>query len=269
MARTFFGNGFIKTAPWIADPSNLNQRLLRFTFQTSERNGLLLLLEGNGHTFTVMLQDGCLVIGVDLGMDNSDQHIFDQEIVNDNRPHTLTIHQVPSSFRFEYRLDSGDVVQDTYASNIYTNFGTNETYFGGSPSGIANGTNFVGCLRDFLSAVGNNLSVMSDNSELQALDVLSSEGRVEGDCRDPCADRDCGNGTCVPRWPDRAFCDCRGSNMVGENCTEGKRWQDRGEREDRYEGWRGRREGGREGEKNRERESVFFWKSKCVSSKGG
>ena len=230
-ARTFFGNGFIKIAPWIINPWTMDSELiLRFTFQTSERNGLLLFMKGNtlekaGHTFLVMLQEGSLVIEVDLGIHNLDKHKFDN-FLNDNQPHTLTLHHIPSIPQFEYRLDEGSVVKDPYASNIDPDFGSNETYFGGAPSGIVNETNFIGCLSNIWAVVGGNLSVVSNISELHALDMELSVGRVEEGCINPCADRDCGNASCVARWPDRAFCDCRRSRMSGENCSKCDSWRE-------------------------------------------
>ena len=206
-----------------------DEGVLRFTFLTSVRDGLLMYLEGDNtteaaHTVLVVLQGGSLVIEVNFEVDNMHQYILGN-FLNDNRPHTLTIHHSVDNRQFEFKLDSGAAVECPYASHITPNFGTREVYFGGSLSdsmATENVTNFIGCLSDMLSAVGSSLSVATLDSELQALDVIFSTEMIQENCQDPCAGKDCGNGRCVAYRPDLAFCDCRESGMLGENCTEGE-----------------------------------------------
>ena len=226
-SRTFFGNdSYVRLQRWNPSP----QRLLRFTFRTSEQNGLLLFtMSPEGSTredyLLIRLVKGSLVIDVELGNILTSETESLGKNLNDNQPHTVTILHDPDIYLFEYKLDSGRPVEETYASNIIPDFGSNGVFIGGVPFGttlFANETYFIGCLENVISASSSNLIIDMDSSSLQALPVVESRGRIQNSCIDPCTTVMCGSGTCVTKWPDRAFCNCRGTGMLGESCSEGK-----------------------------------------------
>ncbi len=232
-ARTFSGaEGYVFYQAWNLNP----QRLLRFTFQTSERNGLLVYApeasnsssssEGEGEEMEdhmlIRLVNGSLVINVNLGPLNSEEEIIG-EFLNDNRPHTVTVFQDPARFRFQYSLDDTTLPDETYASNLRPVFGTCGLYIGGVPRNatpFANDTRFIGCVRDVLFTSSDGLAITTPTSSLQQLPELKTGGAFIDGCVDPCTGMDCGSGVCVSKWPDNAFCDCRSSMQLGEFCNE-------------------------------------------------
>ena len=210
--RTFFGDG----SYLVAEPFQNELLLLRFTFQTSELHGLLLCSDISGDDFIVELRNGSLVIENNLDGDKSTDEFND--ILNDDNPHTVTIYHDATNQRFFYRLDSVEM-PNTYAAHLQPNFGTRGLYFGRGKSATGRPL-FVGCLRDILfsngGAQGLNSGISSTN--LQAVPVTAMG--MFGNCSSPCDGVDCGSGTCVVRWPDEYFCDCRGSNQLGPSCSE-------------------------------------------------
>ena len=225
-SRTFFGNdSYVRLQGWNQSP----QRLLRFTFRTSEQNGLLLFtMSPEGSTredyLLIRLVNGSLVIeyGNNIFLTSETKSLG--ENLNDNQPHTVTVLHDPVIYQFEYKLDSGRLVKKTYTSNI-PDFGSNGVFMGGVPFGSTLAVNevyFIGCLENVISASSSNLTVDMDSSSLQALPVVESRGRIQDSCIDPCTRMRCGLGTCIPKWPDHAFCNCRGTGMLGESCSEGK-----------------------------------------------
>ena len=230
-ARTFFG-----TDSYIMYP-RLNpgpQRLVRFSFQTSERSGLLLYSEWSGNEtvgeyLLVKLENGSLNVTLRLhlgaGLFHSPSTKILGRILNNNEQHTFTVHHNPSNSRFSYKLDSDAAVINSYPSNLVPNFGSNGVFIGGVPLGstpFANETHFAGCVEDVLFASTGNLNVNTASSQLQTLEPVQECGMLLNSCTDPCEGKECGMGTCVTRWPNHAFCDCRNSNLIGENCTEGE-----------------------------------------------
>lgn len=219
-SRTFFGNdSFVRYPAWNADP----QRILRFTFQTSELNALVLYSSGAEDFLLIRLINGSLLVELSLRLgevQTENLGIF----LNDNQPHTLTVYHDPSTAQFEYKLDSDPRMEMSYASNLVPAFGPNGVFLGGVPnsSPLANQTFFIGCLQSvlFSSSIINRSDV--DSSTLQSVMAVQVSGRVQDGCQDPCSARDCGAGVCVSRWPDRAFCDCSDTGMLGEDCNQGE-----------------------------------------------
>lgn len=218
-SRTFSGNrSFVQYPRWNADP----QRLLRFTFQTSELNAVLLYTRGSSDFLLIRLVDGSLLFQLSLRPDEVEDHSLGV-FLNDNLPHTVTVYHDPSISQFEYQLDSGSPLELSYASNLVPRFGPNGVFFGGVPasSSLANDTFFVGCLENVLFSSANISRSDVSSSTLQSVGPLQVGGDVRDGCEDPCSAVSCGPGVCVARWPNRAFCDCRGTGFLGPECDEG------------------------------------------------
>lgn len=224
-SSTFYGNeNFITYPEWIASP----QRLLRFTFQTSELNGLLLYTgssDGAAQDYLlVRLVNGSLVVNLSL-QTNSVQGRSLGWFLNDNQPHTLTVYHNPNVSLFEYMLDSIPAVEEPYIPNLIPRLGTGGVFIGGIPSNaapFANETHFVGCLESVLFASAEISGPGVESSALQAVEPTGTVGRIMDGCEDPCAGKNCNSGECVSRWPNRTFCDCQGTMMLGEDCSEGE-----------------------------------------------
>lgn len=148
--------------------------------------------------------------------------------LNDNQPHTLTIYHNPDLQRFEYVLDSDAAVRVPHLAGVTPDFGPGGVFLGGVPptitalAALVNETFFIGCLEDVLLANSTISSSSVANSVLQGLGLVRVGGNVQDGCVDPCLAVSCGQGVCVRRWPDRAFCDCRGTGMMGASCSEGE-----------------------------------------------
>ena len=212
--RSFRGDG----SHLISQPLSAESVLLRFTFQTSAPNSLMLLSDRNGVELSVQLIDGSVVIEDNL----KENHTLGR-FLNDDVPHTLTIYHNSINLRFIYQLDNLDSEINSYPSGHTLVFGAQGFYFGG-PLMEMKYPPFAGCLRDIFYGDGNNqsLTVSLISSSLQQLPVTESEGGTFGSC-DQCDGVNCGQGRCVVNWLlSSALCDCRNSTMVGESCSLGK-----------------------------------------------
>ena len=232
--KTFLGGeSYALYPPWTGLSSN--EGAISFTIRTSELSSLLLYAEGNGS----IPSDGStdyLVVTMDNGVIKILLQFFEIQLnavntttislgehLNDNRPHTLLIrHSGPT---LEYSIDSTEQANVTYSSIVVSNIGTNGIYFGGLPNtvtpildSVRSEANFAGCLESIMA---------SNNSQQVAPVMLLDQNNLTDGCIDPCSAVSCQVGECIPRWPDRGFCDCRGTSMSGESCSEGKhdvRW---------------------------------------------
>lgn len=212
---------------WVATP----QRILRFTFRTSELNGVLLYSEGFDRPdyLLIRLVNGTVEFRLSLEEDNVETKTLG-EFLNDNQPHDLTVYHNPDPqiLQLEYMLDSEQAMEG-YASGLVPAFGPGGVYIGGAPpnevlptiTSLVNGTSFIGCVENVLSANGSITGSSVPSSMLQTLEPEMG-GEVQDGCPDPCLDVDCGEGHCVARLPNQTFCDCRGTGMLGEDCSEGK-----------------------------------------------
>jgi len=213
--RSFIGDG----SHLISQPLLAESVLLRFTFQTSSPNGLLLLSDSEGVELSVQLVDGKIVIE-----DNLNENRTLGSFLNDDKPHTLTIYHNSDNIRFIYQLDNLDSVDNTYTNENTHVFGAQGFLFGG-PLLTARYPPFVGCLKDILYSDGSNipsLSVSLNSSILQELSVTESENGIFGSCNQ-CDGVNCGQGKCMVQWSiPSPFCDCRNSTMIGESCSLGK-----------------------------------------------
>ena len=178
----------------------------------------------------VRLEGGAVVARLSLG-ENGERHLQEESLgenLNDNTPHTITIYQDPALYQLRYVLDSLDPVEETYPSDLYPEFGESGVYLGGVPdssprSGEAPfNTSYVGCLEDVVFANGTISSEGVATSELSVVGVVGTRGMVQDGCLDPCSGMSCGEGSCVARWPDRGFCDCRNTMALGVACDEGE-----------------------------------------------
>ncbi len=206
----------------VSEPfSNGTSLLLRFTFQTSESNSLLVLSDSAGMGLSARLLDGAVFINDSIGGTNT----FGSGLNND-RPHTLTIFHHADNQRFYYKLDDQAPILNSYAAGLKPMFGSNGFYFG-RPSEAEGFPPYIGCLKDILYSNGSGLNDLQPvnvaSSNLQDVTVMKSVGGAFGECTQ-CAGVDCGNGTCAVRWlpPVTTFCDCRASSLVGPSCSEGE-----------------------------------------------
>ncbi len=147
--------------------------------------------------------------------------------LNDNQLHNVTIFHDPALLEFEYVVDGAPRIEESYASGLIPGFGANGVYFGGVPPNaillsLAN-SSFAGCLEGVEYDSGAISGPQDPNASPSPVQPEDVGGTVRNGCRDPCDAANCGPGVCVSRWPDRAFCDCRGTNMLGENCIEGEK----------------------------------------------
>lgn len=230
--KTFLGEeSYAFFPPWLG--LSMNEGAMSFTFRTTELNGLLLYAEGNGSQpsdgstdyIVASMDNGVIYVMLQFFETNSNSlnltRVSLGGSLNDNRPHTFSIRH--SEEIIEYSIDSTDTVTINYSSPVVTNIGTNGIYLGGLPSsvtpvleGVLDKANFVGCLE----------SLMASNNSQQPTPVLPlGENNVREGCVDPCNAVSCSPGVCIPRWPDRGFCDCSGTSMSGENCNEGRSYQ--------------------------------------------
>ena len=150
----------------------------------------------------------------------------DGVFLNDNELHTVTIFHSPENRDFEYVLDGGTPVVENYAAGLDPEFGLSGVSFGGIPPDSVLGSSygsFIGCLENVQYGGGNITFPSEADLALQPVQPVSTNFRngLEDGCRDPCEGVECGAGRCVSRWPDRAFCDCRDTDQLGETCSEG------------------------------------------------
>ena len=205
-------------------------RVLRLSFRTSELNGVLVYIEGCDRPdyLLIRLVNGTVEVRLSLEAGIVETRTLG-EFLNNNEPHVLTVYQNPQLLRFQYALDAL-VVVESYASGLVPAFGPGGVFVGGAPpervlAGIVplvNGTSFIGCIESVFAGSGNFPGAEVPSSSLLRLEPIEVGGVIRPGCPDPCLGMDCGAGHCVARLPDIAFCDCRGSGMLGENCTEGE-----------------------------------------------
>lgn len=220
---------FLMFSEWIPMP----QRILRFTFRTSELNGVLLYSEGCDRPdyLLIRLVNGTIEVKLSLREGNVETRTLG-EFLNDNQPHIFTVYHNPNPqiLQFRYTLDSSSPVVEGYASDLVPAFGSGGVFIGGAPpegvlpniSPLVNGTSFIGCVEDVLFANAAIVDPSVPSSSLQALVRVGMGGVVRDGCPDPCSGVNCEAGICVARLPDHAFCDCRGTGMLGESCSEGE-----------------------------------------------
>lgn len=222
-------DSYLMYPQWIASP----QRILRFTFRTSALNSVLLYSEGceRPDYLLVRLVGGSIEVSLSLRQGNIETRRFGL-FLNDNEPHVLTVYHNPDPqiLQFCYMLDGNTPVVENYASDLVPAFGNGGVFIGGAPLNstaeevgpLLNGTSFIGCVEDvlFLNSTISNVDIPS--SSLQAPERIGMGGVVRSGCTDPCSAMSCGAGLCVTRWPDTAICDCQGTGMLGENCSEGE-----------------------------------------------
>lgn len=224
-SKTFLDSGsYAVYPPWVVNSDGL----LKLSFITSESDGLLLYMDdgfSNGDYFRARLLNGTLSVDL-LGRT---LHTISQPVVkvlgehlNDNRLHNVSIEQDRSNNRFVIALDSLDPVLLSYSSFGISSTDTSSLFVGGVPntllpaaSSVIDDPHFVGCVVDIQYS---NTSTLIDQLEYN---VPIVENNLRGDCVDPCMGVSCGSGVCVARWP-TGFCDCRGTNMLGESCAEGE-----------------------------------------------
>ena len=206
---------------WLPSP----QRILRLTFRTSELNGVLVYSEGCDRPDYLMVQllNGSLVARLSL----REGEVTESELgdlLNDNQPHQLTVYHDPPNLQFRYVLDGGSPVEEGYPSDLIPAFGSGGVFIGGIPPDVTaeNHTSFVGCLDAVLFGTGSIPTATVESLTLQSPQPLQTGGVVRDGCPDPCSSVNCGEGRCVARWPDRAFCDCSDAGLLGEFCTEGE-----------------------------------------------
>lgn len=211
----FTSDSFMLYPPWI--PSTVG--LLTFSFRTSESDGLLIYYADisitNGEYFRVKLLNGALRIDL-----LNDGQVIGEHL-NDNFLHTVSISHT-KNVQFDVTLDSLDTVTIEYKPiNIPTDVSEplyTGVFFGGVPEmpqlatrSVLDDPHFIGCLEDIRYS---NTSSLMYNAPI-------IENGVEEGCEDPCVGKSCGSGVCVPRWP-AGYCDCQGTGMLGDRCTEGK-----------------------------------------------
>ncbi len=209
--------------PWSVDEGRLE-----FSFKASHRNGLLLYFDSNalfGAFFKLSLVNGVLTaeiistisfLPVQVSIGN--QHL------NDNQVHTVAVHHIRSNNRFIIQLDQSVSETFNYLNIVpeLNHIAESGLYFGGVPENFTSQTggsapsdpHFIGCI----------MNVRYSNDSTQLADLFEAfpqeEVSVTAGCVDPCEEVECGDGVCVPSFP-VGICDCRGTNKLGANCTEG------------------------------------------------
>ena len=220
-------DSFLLYPKWMPAP----QSILRFTFRTSELNGVLLYSGGYERPdyLLIRLVNGTVEVQLSLEEGIVETRTFG-EFLNDNQPHILTVYHNPQILRFQYALDALPAAVEGYASGLVPAFGPEGVFIGGAPPDrvspniipLVAGASFIGCIGNGLVMSANITGTNVPSSTLQTLEFVELGGVVWAGCPDPCLGVDCGAGRCVARLPDHTFCDCRGSGMLGENCTEGE-----------------------------------------------
>lgn len=223
-------DSFIRYSPLIPSP----QSILRFTFRTSELNGVLMYSEGCNRPdyLLVRLVNGSIEVQLSLREGLVESMTFGGPTpLNDNQPHIFAVYHNPQNLQFRYLLDDGSPLVEGYAAGLVPAFGIGGVFIGGAPpntgengipTDLLNGTSFIGCMEDILFASSDISDVDVPSSTLLALVEVERGGEVRDGCTDPCSGVSCGAGRCVARWPDITICDCQGTGMLGETCSEGE-----------------------------------------------
>lgn len=199
--------------PWM--PSS--QGLLVFTFRTTNPNGLLVYMYSNPSLFyfKLSLLNGALVAEIIDPVDFSFSAIIItiEENVNDNENHTVSILLDNINEQFLVTLEGQSPTLVRYSSPFFedAHIGENGLFFGGAPE--IDDRHFVGCLM--------NIRYSNDSTQTSDLTPMSplAEVSVTDGCINPCDGVECGAGVCVEHFP-MGFCDCRGTQLLGANCTE-------------------------------------------------
>ena len=215
---------FAEYPPWVV----VSQGLLKLSFRTSESDGLLLYMDDgftNGNFFRTRLLNGVLNIDL-LGNDFSTlpQPVAEVlgEHLNDNCLHNVSVRQDHTNAQFMISLDNLAPVTMTYRE-----FETTSSLFVGgissslrpATSNVTDDPHFVGCLVDI--QYSNTSTVIEQLEYILPITDKNVVNNLGENCVDPCEGVSCGSGVCIARWP-TGFCDCRGTNMLGESCTEGE-----------------------------------------------
>lgn len=227
-SRTFHSAQSYAVYPqWLASAEGICE----FQFRTSQGNGILLYIDGNGEQpiryLFMELRDGQIHVEISVGAPEQLRGSFG-ECLNDNNLHTVTV--THSSKEFVFRLNGTIAVVLQY--DLHFSFESrSRTFFGQLPPThipdlltVLMQVGFIGCLEDIEFA-----NDTSDAFSLRYQPPLSSTGVTEG-CADPCGAQGspspCLNGgVCLTLWEGEgtALCDCRGASpkRVGQRCAEG------------------------------------------------
>ena len=226
-SKTFLNSeSFEEYPPWVV----VSQGLLKLSFRTSESDGLLLYMDDgmiNGDFFRTRLLNGVLnidLLGNDFFTSTLPQPVSEVlgEHLNDNCLHNVSVLRDHTNTQFVISLDNLAPVTMTY-----TEFATSSSLFVGgvsstlrpATSNVTDDPHFVGCLVDI--QYSNTSTVIDQLEYILPIDDKNVENNLGGNCVEPCEGVSCGSGVCIARWP-TGFCDCRGTNMLGESCTEGE-----------------------------------------------
>ncbi len=225
--------------PWLVDEGRLE-----FSFKTSHRNALLLYFESNaefsGEFFKLSLVNGVLTAEIisttsflPVQVSIANQHL------NDNQVHTVAVHHDRPSLRFTIQLDQSaperTINYQAFFPGGLNHIAESGLYFGGVPenftahvgSSAPSDPHFIGCIINVRYSNDSTQPANSTNNSTQPADLFEAfpqeEVSVTAGCVDdidPCEEVECGDGVCVPSFS-VGICDCRGTNKLGANCTEG------------------------------------------------
>lgn len=216
--------------PWIVQASN--QGSIRFSFRTSQQNGLLLYMDGNAfgddipslaivQYFKLSVVNGTLAVEIfDLDTLNPSITII-REHINDGQVHTVLINHQKNTGTGSLTIMLDGYITLTYQLFSNEDIGASGLYIAGvnghqSLMDRANtDIHFVGCIMDLRYS---NDSIQ-DNDLLPQAPMVEEESVVE-QCVDPCEGVNCGGGVCVGTFP-VGTCDCRNTGLLGPDCTEG------------------------------------------------
>ncbi len=224
-SRTFYSTQSYAIYPqWLASTDGRCE----FSFKTSQENGILIYIDGNGELplrfLYVELKGGQVAVTINVGAPESLTGVFGEHL-NDNQLQTITI--IHSNKEFDFRLNGTSVARLQY-DHQFSFESRSRTFFGGlSPTHVPDldlsQVNFIGCLQDIKFANGT-----SDAFSLAPQPPFSTRNVTVG-CEDPCDSLEqnpCMNGgVCLTLWEGggTALCDCRDSSplKVGQHCNEG------------------------------------------------
>ena len=231
-SKSYLTNGSYSLYPqWLVEE---NQGRLDFSFRSSQRSGLLMYTEGSddslriGEFFKLSLIDGDLAAEVIDSVTFLPVATVLKKCVADNQVHTVTLLHNARARQFTIRID-GDIPQNViYAilsTDMENHISDSGLYFGGVPDDLGgldpllsssahSDPHFVGCIMDIRYSNDS-----TDNKDLTEKLSMEEVAITEG-CVDFCEGVECGVGVCVPRFP-VGICDCRGTNKLGVNCSEG------------------------------------------------
>ncbi len=202
-----------------------------FHFRTSQEDGILLYIDGDGELpkryLYMGLIGGRITVEVKVGSSDTLTGSFGEHL-NDNSLHKVTI--IHNNKEFYFRLNNTDAATLQY--DLQLSFESrSRTFFGGiAPTHLPDlytvlmQVSFVGCLVDIEFA-----NDTSDAFSLAYEPPFESRDVADG-CEDPCQSQGgqslcLNNGICLSLWEGegRALCDCRETLplRVGQRCNEG------------------------------------------------